>query len=551
MPSRAIYNYRDFFFVIVTSIFLLCVALNFNDWAYDEYAAVTSHLELDDPRIISFYHQLIAGTGVPTYLNDYVISPALSILVVPLRWTYAIGLSPLYSIVRIDALSWETTKLILHIFHSIISFIGLVLIYVSLPKDLRGTTVPVLCSLMLLSSPFVYWSGTFTSYSYHLICFGLLLYEFTRTRVSSSLYFGRSALIRTMVIMLSYQYIFYLVLIGIIELNAKRARFFNRGLYKSWIMPGAMSLISVFFVFIRLFFGDFEVIPTLNYPEAQDLILSFDGSVGGLVNFLQILASRSLDIAYYFYSGSGRDYFLLKDSSWLSVQLTLLLLSAVTFGGYFVYKAYSDSKVVQRILRLCFIMLGGQILLYIFGILPMSPSRHSLVIFLPSVLLVVLALYVIYSTIFDSKLLLRILLTAGFVIALISSGKHFFVSPVGSDSKTQVDCLLASSVEKIVLDACFYEPLLQNKGNEEVRFLYSCGSHLIESLNEHTKRVAFLSRETEELSYAKEQLARYSSARWKSNDLALASLSSCIIRNEGGNNKKKEAVKISLFDMVE
>ncbi len=551
MPISAIYNYRGFFFVIVTSIFLLCVALNFNDWAYDEYAAVTSHLELDDPRMISTYHQLITSTGIPTYLNDNVISPLLSILVVPLRWTYAIGISPLYAIVRIDALSWETTKLILHIFHSIISFIGLVLIYVSLPKDLRGTTVPALCSLILLSSPFVYWLGTFTSYSYHLICFGLLLYEFTWTRDSRILYFGRSTLIRTMVVMLNYQYIFYLVLMGIIELNAKRARFFNRGLYKSWIMPGVISLISVCFVYIRLFFGDHEVAPALNYPEAQDLILSFDGSAGGLVNFLQILASRSLDIAYYFYSGYDRDYFILQNFSSLSVQLTLLLLSTVIFGGYFVYKACSDSKAVQRILRLCFIMLGGQILLYIFGILPMSPSRHSLVIFLPSVVLLVLAVHIIYSKVFDSKLWLQRLVTAGFVIALISSGKHFFVTPVGTDSKTQVDCLLASSVEKIVLDACFYEPLLQNKGNEEVRFLYSCGSHVIASLNEHAKTVAFLSRETKELSYTKEELAKYSSSMWKSDDLALASLSSCLSGNEGGNNKKKEAVKISLFDIVE
>jgi hypothetical protein len=123
VPISAIYNYRGFFFVIVTSIFLLCVALNFNDWAYNEYAVVTSHLELDDPKMISFYHQLIASTGIPTYLSDNVISPILSILVVPLRWTYAIGIGSLYAIVRIDALSsrWKSNDLALASLSSCIS----------------------------------------------------------------------------------------------------------------------------------------------------------------------------------------------------------------------------------------------------------------------------------------------------------------------------------------------------------------------------------------------------------------------------------------------
>lgn len=551
MHVSAIHNYRNFFFVVVTSIFLFCVAFNFSDWAYDEYAAVVSHLELDDQRMVTIYHHLIASTGIPSYLNDNIISPLLSVVVVPLRWTYAIGISPLYAIVRIDALSWETTKLILHICHSIISFIGLALTYASLPKDLRGTTVPALCSLILLSSPFVYWSGTFTSYSYHLICFGLLLYEYTSTRDSRDLYLGRSTLIRTLVVMLNYQYIFCLVLIGVLELMAAGARFFSRGLYKSWILPAVASLISVCFIYARLFFGDHEVAPALNYSEAESLVLYFDGSVEGLVNFLQIFASRSLDIAYYFYSGSDRDYFISNEFSSLPIHLTLLIFSAMILGGYSVYKAYGGSKTVQRLLRLCFVMLGSQMALYVCGILPMSPSRHSLVIFLPSVFLIVLAAYAVYSKMVDSTLWVQRVVTAGFFIALISSGIHFSVTPVGSDSRAQVDCLLASSVEDVVLDACFYEPLLQNKRSEKVRFLYSCGSHVIEGLDQKTKRVAFLSRETRELSYTREELAKYSGSVWKTSDLAELGLSSCLRENGVGKNKKTEAVKVSLFDIVE
>lgn len=540
-------NHKDYLLPLVTAIFLFCVAINFNDWAYDEYAAVFSHLELDDPRIINLYSQMMISLGIPIYVIDYVISPILSVLIVPLRWTYAVGISPLYSIIRIDALSWETVKILLHLGHSFVAFVGLSLIAASFPKGLRGVITPALFSLIVLSSSFVYWSVTFTSYSYHLLCFGLLTYEYTHKSSSRNLYFGGSSLMRTLVVLLSYQYVFCLVCMGSIALITKRLRFFSEGLYRSWILPAIVSSISIVLIFSRLYFSGTDTVPTHNYPEANDLTLVYDGSIDGIVNLLQLFSTRLLDISHYFFSGSDRDYFVLRSLNWLSIWQSLLALLFLVIGTYILNRALRPSLPVQRILRLCFIMLGSQFLLYILGILPMSPTRHSLVLFLPSAVILVLSIYLAFTRFFEPKVWFQRLVIVGFLIALLSSGKHFFETPIGTESKKQVDCLVASSVNTIVLDACFYEPLLQNKGNKNVQFVYSCGPNVVDKLHEETKTVAFLSRHFVEPSSVMRELAKYSALSWKPNDLELASFSACVKLNEDRSIRKKESVKINLF----
>ena len=90
MLAKIINYFRNNFFIIIVPIFIFFVAINFTDWAYDEYAAVFSHLELDDPRVISAYRELLLSKGIPLFIIDNFIIPLLSVFIVPIRWTYAL-----------------------------------------------------------------------------------------------------------------------------------------------------------------------------------------------------------------------------------------------------------------------------------------------------------------------------------------------------------------------------------------------------------------------------------------------------------------------------
>ena len=84
------------FLIVISSIALVPPI-----WGYDEYASVITHLELNDQRFLNIYSNYFHPV-----LNNFFINIFLSIFVVPLRWTYALGISPLYGIIRFIDLDW-------------------------------------------------------------------------------------------------------------------------------------------------------------------------------------------------------------------------------------------------------------------------------------------------------------------------------------------------------------------------------------------------------------------------------------------------------------
>ncbi|MFT4667506.1 MAG: hypothetical protein ACI9XB_004478 [Gammaproteobacteria bacterium] len=402
---------------------------------------------------------------------------------------------------------------------------------------------------MLLSSSFVYWSGTFTSYSYHLLCFGLLASEYVHKNIDRNSYFGGSSIMRTLIILLNYQYIVVLVCLGSGELLSKRGRFFREGFYKGWILPAIVTSLSIVAIFVRLHFSGADTAPTLNYPEAQAHTLAHDGSIDGIANLFQIFSSRLLEITQYYFSGSGRAYFILSGSEDLSIWASAMMLFFLFIGAYILNHATRCNLIAHRLLKLCFILLGSQCLIYIFGILPMSATRHSLIIFLPSVVVFSLAIYVIYIRVFGPKLWLQRIGLVGFLVVIFYSGNHFSKTPIGTESGNQVNCLVVSSIDTFVLDSCFLEPLLQNKLNRSAKFFYSCGPYVIDKIDGDTKTVAYLSRDIMEPGSGIRELAKYSDLSWKPSGLELPNFNACINGEDEQGDSKKEMVKIKLFEV--
>ena len=132
-------NTKSYFETILVSIFFIIIfftANSFLGWGYDEYGAVVSHLELDDQRFIDEYIKIIASLGFSDAFVSIFILPIISIFIVPIRWTYGLGLSPIYSIIRFDIFSWSSVKLILIFAHTALACIGIKLLITSI-KDTK------------------------------------------------------------------------------------------------------------------------------------------------------------------------------------------------------------------------------------------------------------------------------------------------------------------------------------------------------------------------------------------------------------------------------
>ena len=69
-----------------------------------------THLELDDPRFLEEYKVRLVNFGLMIGLS--VTFVFLLSLIVPLRRTYALGISPFYAIARLDGLDWYSVRIL-------------------------------------------------------------------------------------------------------------------------------------------------------------------------------------------------------------------------------------------------------------------------------------------------------------------------------------------------------------------------------------------------------------------------------------------------------
>jgi hypothetical protein len=522
--------------VAVFLAYFLFLSLSSYGWGYDEYGAVVTHLELDDPRFLDEYKARLLNFG----LNDWVIRnlciPLVSVFIVPLRWTYALGISPLYAIARLEGLDWYSLRALLTLMHGLAVVVGLKFLLHSLASSAERTLFFLVClALVLASHPFMYWMSTFTSYSLHTLCFGLIVFTEKKKESWENRIFGRASLFRGIVALSNYQYLPLLFILGCKDLFVRRWSFFSKGVYKNWCIPGVVSCVSVIFISVRLKMLDSGISPELNFSNASRYLIPYADTIDTPIDFLEFFVSRLADIFFYFFLSQDRsEYFLSSSFSQLSFIVSVAFLG-FCFIVWFKIKGMHGllEKGFRNILFVSLILIGIQCILYLSNVLPASPSRHSFIIFWP---LVSIVATVIVGLINVSKI--QNFLMPGLVFfasAILFSFTKFDRVRTQSVSTPVISCMEEVGINVVILENCFLEPVVQNKNKE---FVYSCGSFIPESVPKDVRNLGLLATHQLMDKDAKLLISRYSEFSWKRDLKRESELSQCTSRAEVKPNEK-------------
>lgn len=527
--------------ILIFFVILILSGLGFSGWNYDEYGAVVSHLELNDPRFIDQYIIILKEIGFNDFFIDKIIIPLVQIFIVPIRWTYAIGISPIYSIIRIEDLPWDLVKTILIIAHASVSCLGLKLISHAInDKIIKLKFLTLFSAIILLSNPFVYWLNSFTSYSYHIFCFGILiLVEFKKYSWEKK-FIGKLSFSRAIIPIFNYQYIPVLFALGLIELLRNRKKFFLEKFYKSWILSIFVSIIAAVFILIRLSLINTDIDPELNFPNATDYLIQY-GGVESILSILKFITSRFVDIFYYFFFTVGfNEYFRLESFSNLDTLFSFIILLLILIFFIMILRLQRLNKDYFNIIKISMLIIFVQAFLYIFNILPISPSRHSLILFLPLSSLLVISFIYFWDKIFFKNSIYSIftvlMVVAIFYFHRIDQPQPRVISTISKE------CVIDEQVSNIILEPCYFEPVLDNK---DYKFIYSCGTFNNESVNKSTEKIAIFSLSNLTYKQKKNLILRYSNSNWIKDMNAEKNVDECVTKH----NLEEDTlhVKIDIF----
>ena len=480
--------YKLYFPILTFLVVAVLCSLN-NIWAYDESAAVISHLELDDHRFIDKYRIYLNEIITNIHLQNFIIEYLLPFFIVPIRWTYALGISPIYGISRFLSFDWVILRLIFTTIHIVFNAFGLYLILKTLNIQFysKKNISFLFIGLLFFSFPFIYWLLSLTSYSFHLLCFGLLIYTYCFFN-KSQLFFSFKSFAYSLIILLNYQYVPVLFVLGLYELLLNWRVFFKEKLYKSWIFPSCLSSLSLIYLFIRS--SVFSIHSNPSRFTLDDDILSqyiFSSNLSEFSEFLMFPINRFYDIINYFFINENyNEIFFTKIYSEIPIYLIIFCLIIALFF-YFKFN-YEKSKIMQIV----FIVLFTNILLYLIGVYPLIPSRHSLIMFLPFIT------FISYFFIFHCHKFISNNLTILIIIifSFLNLYNNYTISSNLLDKDYLINTLNESEIDIIVLNSCSFEPLLYL--NDHKTF-YKCGPSIIEMIDNskfESKRIAFYSSST-------------------------------------------------------
>lgn len=511
---------------LVTAILFLIAAVDTYSWGYDEHAALISHIELGKEDFRSFYLREIQSYVASDFISNLILDYIVPVIIVPLRWTYSIGVSPLYEIIRISGISWYYLVLFLFFIHSLLSSIGLVLL-ASLFKR-RGDAILFFASVFLiclLSKTFIYWNSTFTSYSFHFIAYWSLVYSL-RLRTSEA----RTNIIplnvlRAIPMIASYQYFPVIFMAGVLDLLLLRKSFFRDRQFLGWIFPGLMGVLGLTFVTFRSDnIGSAREL-TRNFDQADAYMIDLFGSYGEPEAF-QFFASRLVDIAnYFFFVNSSDDMFLgaaFSSLGWLGAVLTLCVGALFMFGAFRAANSFGDEAVTIVAVGVGIIV--TQFSLYLVGILPMSPSRHSLILFLPLACLCGIIVLWACRSYELARVFSGCVLLAG---VLFIVGERFDgVKRLGeTDTSDVVGCLSNSGAQQFVLESCFLEPVIHRR---DIDFIYSCGPRNISLVSSSTVKVAVIGKYSSGPDWMSTTVGRYSDGTWSIDEESSLQAKECL-----------------------
>jgi hypothetical protein len=495
--------------ILILLLVLLSNGLGTINWGYDEFGAIVTHLEIDDQYYVNIYKGYLIDIGIsnPTILGFFV-DYILPIIVVPLRWTYAIGISPLLGLSRIVNIDWPLLGNLFLLPNIALATIGVYLIALSIKIKKQSQNVMVLfISFILLSHPFLKWTLTLTSYSYHLFCFGLLLYSEVNLNHNGRV-LSKLSLSRSIVQIFNYQYIVIVATLGLAQLIKNPRSFFNEKKYLGWIVPAIVALASIVFLVVRSVISGKHDNPAFTALGDNVERYRFSDNSSDLASSIEYLVARLLDFLHYFFIEASNFY---SSSVYSEVSFVGLIafLSSLIFI-YFKILNKVDAKLKQILMVFCFALLVP----YLLSLQPTTATRHALVFLLPISLFFSLTIYSICEFIFLKK---YITVASSLLLVLATYNAIGFNQYKARDLNIDkaIPILQKNNVKHLVLSPCEYRPLLYTKIRGEFKVFYRCGDKIIRKLvDPQIRRVAVLSEEKITVDDAKSMIASYSDEKW-------------------------------------
>jgi hypothetical protein len=463
---------------------------------YDEIGALVSHLELGDPRFADEYKRILYKIGFGSFIIDYFCMPLINFFIVPIRWTYALGITPIYGIIRLDVLSWEQTKLLLVLIHSLINIFSIHFISKIIAKEFKQEYTLfniIFCSLIILSFTFLYWSISLTSYAMHLPAIALLVFYSTIDNTRPSL-FSKKSIVLSLVILINYQYLPVILFFGLRDLFLNNKNFFTKQLYKIWILPFISSVLSVIFVLQRLILTSAKRQPQQNFDESGIFLIPYDNaSIFELIEFFIISFINIL--GYLFHIPVTDNAFISSVSDEYFLFLVLILVFLVFAFFQQLSNLFTIKNQKSKLIYSIFLILSIQICMYLFNLLPMSPTRHSLIIFIPISILISVFLSKHFNKLNNKAVLVSLIFFLSVLLYRIHGLTLININQPNADAfKINQQCLNESQVEKVMIEDCQFLPLLENKKYTKL-FIYSCGNFIPEMLSE--RKILFVSQNQE------------------------------------------------------
>jgi hypothetical protein len=471
-----------------------------SNWSYDRFGAATSHVELDDLTFRNEYLKYANQLGIRSaWAHSLFVQVLLPIFVVPIRWTYALGTSSWLEIARYVPFDWDLLRPLLLAPNVGLIFFGLYLIRkVVIRFYPQGRTIGYLAALTVASTPFVAWSISLSSYSHHIICFGLCLYTHAMPEnPQKPKIFGRRSLARCLVPIFNYQYIPVIAFLGLFDLVKSKESFFTQRRFLSWLAPAFVCVGSTVFLYMRARLSGKHDNPTGEGAMSPLASLSFSRPFEAV----EQVAIRYWDIAGFFFSGESVNHSTMP--AWLVISA---LLMAITFI------VLSLRNIARPLAEVIVVILGSTIVLHLSGILPMSPTRHQLLVYIPLCTLIALILSSIKRESWHLGLNLCAIFLAIFALRIQLNWNATL--PPNIDYTRLTHELTSNRVEHLVLPPCFLEPTLNQKLRNAVDLIYRCGPKTIKTIPAGSKGVAILTGIPVEARVARYILSDYTQAPW-------------------------------------
>jgi len=502
---------QGYIYLLIVILVLFYNAISSLEWGYDEFAVINTHLELDDPDFINIYKAYLDDLGVknPQVVN-FIIDNVLPIVVVPLRWTYALGISPIVGLSRIIDAGWPLIGSLLLMPNIVLFAVGGYLIMKSLCVTRQSSDVfLIFIVLLLLSHPFLNWTLTLTSYSYHLFCFGLIIYAEVVQRYRNNNFLGGASLMRSAVQIFNYQYIVIVAIFGLLEFIKNPKLFFKQKRYISWIIPAVTAALSIVFLVFRAKASGQHSNPAFASIDKHE-VEKFDlfSNAESLVSTIEFFVNRLVDFIYYFFFESAGYYNTVNYSNF-SIYLILPVILAITV---MYLKAFKKDSSSFKMVLLVFLL--SLLFPYIIGIQPMTPSRHSLVLLLPFILTLSFIINYLLAYIPSSKVRKIGLL---FLLCITA------IQAVGFNQTKQKDLIISEvistledyKIQHVALSRCDLKPTLYKDISKNRVIYYRCGSVIARKIPSQVSRVAILSEKKMSIKTAKEVISSYSDKQWQ------------------------------------